>query len=76
MVCVPGGLSGIRTVGKTFGGLGMQDQPDGSSVINMFEGSFTEEGTGAVKDIFEGGFKFVAYEAGKKFDSIASEVQI
>ena len=42
---------------------------------NIFEGSFTEEGTGAGKDIFEGGFKFAASEARKKSDSTASAVQ-
>ena len=30
-----------------FGGLRLQDQPDGSSVSNIFEGSCTKEGTGA-----------------------------
>ena len=33
---------------------------------NVFEDLSTEEVTGAVKDIFEGGFKFVAYEASNK----------
>ena len=40
------------------GRLGTQGQPNGSSVRNIFEGSFNEEGTGSGKDIFEGGFKF------------------
>ena len=40
----------------------------------MFEGSFTEEETGAVNAIFEEGFKFVASESRKKFDSTASVV--
>ena len=39
---------------------------------NIFEGSFTEEGTRAVKDIFEGGFKFEASETRKKFNNITS----
>ena len=43
---------------------------------NMFEGSFTEEGTGEGNDTFEGGFKFAASEAKKKFNSTASAVQI
>ena len=39
---------------------------------NIFEGSFNEEGTGAGKvAIFEGGFKFAASEARKKFDRIS-----
>ena len=41
----------------------------------MLEGSFTDEGIGAVKAIFEGGFKFSAYRERKKFDSTASAVQ-
>ena len=40
-----GGLSGISRGGRTFGGLGMKGQPDRSSVINIFEGFITEEGT-------------------------------
>ena len=47
----------------------MQVQTDGSSVINHFEGSFTEEGTGSGKAIFGGGFKFADFEARKDFDS-------
>ena len=39
---------------------------------NIFEVSFTEEGTGSGKDIFEVGFKFAASEARKKFGSTAS----
>ena len=38
---------------------------------NIFEGLFTEEGTGAGKAIFKGGFKFAAYETSKKYDSTA-----
>ena len=39
----------------------------------IFEGSFNEEGTGAGKAaIFEGGFKFAASEARKKFNRTAS----
>ena len=43
---------------------------------NIFEDSCTEEGTGSVKDIFEGWFKFSASEARRKFDSTASAGQI
>ena len=68
MVCGRGGISGLRRGGRTFGGLGLQGQPDGSSVSNIFEGPFTEEGTGAGKAIFEGGFKFADSEARKNFD--------
>ena len=39
---------------------------------NIFEGSFTERGTGAGKAIFEGGFNFAASEARNKFDRTAS----
>ena len=39
---------------------------------NMFEGLFTEEEIGAGKAIFDGGFKFEAYEAKKKIDSTTS----
>ena len=60
---------------QKIGGLGLQGQPDGSSVSNIFEGSFTEEGTRARTDIFEGGLNFAAYEARKKFDSTASAYQ-
>ena len=76
MVCGGGGggLSGLHRGGSTFGGLGLQGQPDGSSVRNVFEGSFTEEGTGSGKAIFEGGFKFSASGARKNFDSAASAV--
>ena len=41
---------------------------------NIFEGAFTEEGTGSGKDIFEGVFNFSASEARKKSHSIDSEV--
>ena len=34
-------------------------------------GSLTKEGTGPGKVIFEGGFKFSAFEARKNFDSTA-----
>ena len=54
-----------------FGGLVLQSQPDGSSVINIFEGSFTEEGTVAVKYILEGGLKISDSEAREKFNSTA-----
>ena len=53
MVCGQGGISGICIGGRTFGGLVLQGHPGGSSVRNIFEGSFTEEGTGAGKVIFE-----------------------
>ena len=59
-----------------FDRLGLQSHTDGSSVINLFEGSWTEEETKARKAIFEGGFKFAAYEARKKFNSTASSVKI
>ena len=59
-----------------FGGLWIQGYPYVSSVRNIFEGSWTEEVTGAVKDIFEGGFKFASCEARKNFDSTYSEVHI
>ena len=75
MVCGRGGLSGIHRGGITFVGLGLQGQPDVSSVSNIFEGSFTEYETGGGKDIFEGGFNFSASESRKKFDSTASEDQ-
>ena len=42
---------------------------------NIFEVSFTEEGTGAGKYIFEGGFKFVASEARTEFDITYSDDQ-
>ena len=58
-----------------FGGLGLQVHYDGYSVNNIFEGLFTEEGKGAGKDIFEGGFNFSASEARKKFNSTASADQ-
>ena len=72
MVYERGGLSGLRREGRTFGGLGLQGYPDGYSVRNVFEGSFTEDGTGSGKSFFEGGFKFAASESRKKFDSTAS----
>ena len=45
MVCGQWGLSGIRGGVRTFGGLELQGQPDGSPVRKILEGSFTEEGT-------------------------------
>ena len=54
-----------------FVGLGLQGQPGGSSVRNIFEGSLTEEITGSVKAIFEGGLKFAASESRNKLDSTA-----
>ena len=76
MVCGREGLSGLSRGGRPFGELGLQCQPNGSSVRNIFEGSFTEEGTGSGKAVFEGVFKFVASEARKKSNSTASVVQI
>ena len=72
MVCGRGGLSGIYRGGRKFGGLGLQGHPDGSLVSNIFEGSFTEEGKGPGKAIFEGGFKFSASEERKEFYRKAS----
>ena len=72
MVCGQGGLSILHRGGIKFDGLGLQDQPNGSSVRNVFEGLFTEKEMGAGKAIFEGGFKFEASEARKQFDSTAS----
>ena len=68
MLCGQGSLSGLRRGGRTFGGLGLQGQPDGSPVRNIFEYSCTEEGMGTGKDIFEGAFKFFASEAREKFE--------
>ena len=53
-------------------GLGLKGQPDGYLVTDIFEASFTEQGTVSGKDIFERGFKFSASEARKKFDNTAS----
>ena len=53
VVCGQGYLYGIHMGRKMFCGLGLQVQPDGSSVRNIFEGSLTEEVTGEGKDIFE-----------------------
>ena len=43
---------------------------------NVFEGSFTEEGTGAGTAIFEGLFKYASSEARKKLDRTDSAVHI
>ena len=72
MVCGQGGLYGLRRGGRRVGGLGLQGQPDVSSVRNIFEYSFNGEVTVAGKDIFERGFKFAASEARKKLDSTTS----
>ena len=72
MVYGRGGLSGLRRGVRTFGGLGLQGQPDGLSVSNVFEGSFSEEVTGAVKAIFEGGLNFATSESRKKLYRTAS----
>ena len=53
----------------------MKIQPDGSSEKNIFGNPCTEEGTGAGKDIFEGGFKFAASKARNNFNSTDSAVQ-
>ena len=53
----------------------MQGQHDRYSVRNIFEDSFTEEGTESGKAMFEGGFKFAASEARKNFDSTYSSYQ-
>ena len=45
-------------------------------MINIFEDSFTEEGTVSGKANFEGGFKFASSEARKKFGITASAVHI
>ena len=50
----------------------MQGHPDESSVRNIFEGSFTEEGKVSGKSIFEWGVEFSAYWASKNFYSTAS----
>ena len=75
VVCGGGHLSGLLRGGRTFGGLGLQDNSDGSSVRNIFEYSCTEEGTGVGKGISKGGFKFSAFEARKNFDSTTSAYQ-
>ena len=72
MVCVGGVLSGLCRGVRDFGELGLQGQTDGSSVRNIFECSFTEVGTGSVKAIFKGGFKFSASEARNNFDRTPS----
>ena len=53
----------------------MQDQPDGSSMRNVFEDSCTKEVTETWKTIYEGGFKLLVSEARNKFDSTALAVQ-
>ena len=75
MVCGQGGLSGLNIGSRRFFGLGMQGKPDGYSVVNILEGSFTEEGKVAGKVIFEGGFKFEDSQARKRFERIYSAVQ-
>ena len=60
--CRRGGVSGLHKGGRNFGGLGLQGQPDVSSVRNNFEGSFTEEVMGLGKAINECGFKFAAFK--------------
>ena len=53
----------------------MQGHPDESSVSTIFEDLFTEEGTGARKAIFEGGFNFAASGVRNKLYGTASSVQ-
>ena len=53
----------------------MKVQPDGSSVRNIFEGSFNEGVMGSGKTIFEGGFRFASSAERKKFNSTASSDQ-
>ena len=60
MICGKGGISELLIGGITFGGLGLQGEPDGFSVRNILEGLFTEEVTVAGNNIFELGFKFAA----------------
>ena len=75
MVCGQGGRFGLLRGGITFDGLGLQGHLGGSSVRNIFKGSFTEYGTGAGRAVFEGGFKFAASEKRNKFYSTASADQ-
>ena len=63
------GAGRICIGGRTFRGLGLKSHPDGHLVRNIFEDSCTEEKTGPGKDIFEGGLKFAASKASKKFNS-------
>ena len=72
MVCGRGGIYGIHRGGINFGGLGLKDKFYGSSVSNVFEGSFNEEVTGEGKDISEGSFKYSTYDERKKLYSTAS----
>ena len=74
MVCGQGCLSRLHTGGIKFYELGLQGQPYGSSISNIFEYLCTEEVTGVGKTIFEGAFKFASSEEVKKFDSTASEL--
>ena len=76
MVCGQEVLYGLQRGGRTFDELVLQVQHYGSSVSNIFEGSFTEEGTGAVNSVFGGVFKFEASEARNNSDSISLAVQI
>ena len=75
MVCGRGGISELFREGRIFGGLGMQVQPDGSSVSSIFDVSFTEEGKIAAKDTFEVGYRFEDSEAMNKFNSTTSAYQ-
>ena len=76
MVCGREGLSGICIGGRTFGWLGIQGQTDGSSVRNIYEALFNEEGMRAGKAVFEGVFNFAASEYNDNFDSTDSSFQI
>ena len=72
MVCGRGGIYGLQRGVRTFGGLGLQGCPDESLVSNIFESSFTEDGTVPRNAIFEVEFNFAVSEARKKFYSTAS----
>ena len=74
MVCVRRGISGLRRGGRTFGELGLQGQPDGSSVRNILEDSCTEEETVVGKAVFNRGYKFAAPEARNNFYSTSSRL--
>ena len=74
-VCGRGGIYVIHRGGRKFVGLVLQGQPDGSTVSNIFEGSFTEEGMGAGNSIFEGWFKFASYYPRKNYKGTDSAYQ-
>ena len=72
MLCGRGGFSEIHRGGRKFGRFGLQCQPGRSSVRNIFEGSFTEEGKRAGDNFFERGFKLEASETRNKLYSTYS----